>query len=93
MPIWRSGGRTNAPGRRYDQPRGRREPLTIEGVAEVIKGGIEEAARYEAGERVFHQKFGYGRVTVVEGEKLAVEFDKAGEKRVLAGFVIPADQA
>ena len=91
-PIWRSGGRTNAPGRRYDQPRGRREPLTIDGVAEVIKG-VDEAARFAPGERVFHQKFGYGLVTVVEGEKLAVEFEKAGEKRVLASFVIPADHA
>ncbi len=93
-PIWRSGGRTNAPGRRYDQPRGgRREPLTIEGVAEVVRTGSEPAARFTEGERVFHQKFGYGRITLVEGEKLAVDFDKAGEKRVLAGFVIPADQA
>src|SRR5690606_24930257 len=86
-PIWRSGGRTNSPGRRYGQvPRGRREPVTIEGVAEVVAGAVQETARFAAGERVFHQKFGYGRVTVVEGEKLAVVFDKAGEKRVLAGF-------
>ncbi|MGF1623358.1 MAG: ATP-dependent helicase [Alphaproteobacteria bacterium] len=93
-PIWRSGGRTNAPGRRYDQlQRGRREPPTIDGVAELIKGSSEEAARFAPGERVFHQKFGYGSVTVVEGEKLAVAFEKAGEKRVLASFVIPADHA
>lgn len=91
-PIWRSGGRTNAPGRRYDQARGRGAPLTIEGVADVIKDGREQAAQFSEGERVFHQKFGYGLVTLVEGEKLAVEFEKAGEKRVLAGFVIPAAQ-
>ena len=92
-PIWRSGGRTNAPGRRNEQPRGRRSPVTIEGVAEVIKGGQEAAAAFSEGERVFHQKFGYGLVTTVEGEKLAVAFEKAGEKRVLASFVIPAAQA
>ena len=39
------------------------------------------------GERVFHQKFGYGRVRYVEGNKLTVEFDKAGEKRVIDQFV------
>ena len=37
--------------------------------------------------RVFHQKFGYGRVTFVEGNKLTVNFDKAGEKRVIDQFV------
>ncbi|WP_431768529.1 hypothetical protein [Salmonella enterica] len=36
---------------------------------------------------MFHQKFGYGRVTLVEGAKLTVNFDKAGEKRVLDSFV------
>ena len=38
-------------------------------------------------DRVFHQKFGYGRVRYVEGNKLTVEFDKAGEKRVIDQFV------
>ncbi len=41
------------------------------------------AAKYEIGERVFHQKFGYGRIVAVEGNKLLVDFDKAGEKRVM----------
>ena len=36
---------------------------------------------------MFHQKFGYGKVTTVEGNKLTVAFDKAGEKRVLDSFV------
>ena len=39
------------------------------------------------GERVFHQKFGYGKVTAADGDKLTVEFEKAGTKRVLASFV------
>ena len=38
------------------------------------------------GERVFHQKFGYGRVVAVEGNKLLVDFEKAGSKRVMDGF-------
>jgi DNA helicase II / ATP-dependent DNA helicase PcrA len=36
---------------------------------------------------VFHQKFGYGRIGEIEGNKLTVEFEKAGEKRVVASFV------
>jgi DNA helicase-2/ATP-dependent DNA helicase PcrA len=39
------------------------------------------------GTRVFHQKFGYGRVTAVEDDKLDIEFEKAGPKRVLDRFV------
>ncbi len=48
---------------------------------------------YGPGERVFHQKFGYGSVTVADGERLTVDFDHAGEKKVIADFVVPADQA
>jgi DNA helicase II / ATP-dependent DNA helicase PcrA len=36
---------------------------------------------------VFHIKFGNGNVTGIEGNKLTIQFDKAGEKRVLDGFV------
>jgi DNA helicase-2/ATP-dependent DNA helicase PcrA len=39
------------------------------------------------GARVFHQKFGYGTVRAAEDDRLDVEFDKAGEKRVLDRFV------
>ena len=48
---------------------------------------------YREGARVFHQKFGYGSVAAVEGEKLDIAFDKAGAKKVLASFVVPAEQA
>jgi DNA helicase-2/ATP-dependent DNA helicase PcrA len=39
---------------------------------------------------VFNQKFGYGRVAGIEGDKLDVLFDKAGEKKVVAKFVVAA---
>ena len=39
------------------------------------------------GERIFHQKFGYGEIIYIDGDKLEVEFDKAGSKKVLEGFV------
>jgi DNA helicase-2/ATP-dependent DNA helicase PcrA len=36
---------------------------------------------------VFHQKFGYGQVAEVDGNKLTIDFDKAGRKRVVDSFV------
>jgi DNA helicase-2/ATP-dependent DNA helicase PcrA len=50
----------------------------------------EAPARFEPGSRVFHQKFGYGRVTAIEGDKLTVAFEKAGEKKVVASYVTEA---
>ena len=46
---------------------------------------------FAVGERVFHQKFGYGRITAIDANKLAIAFDKAGDKKVLDSFVVPAD--
>ena len=43
------------------------------------------------GERVFHQKFGYGHIIAIDDNKLAISFDKAGDKKVLDSFVVPAD--
>ena len=42
---------------------------------------------FDPGARVFHVKFGPGSVASVDGNKLTVDFDKAGQKRVLDGFV------
>jgi DNA helicase-2/ATP-dependent DNA helicase PcrA len=42
---------------------------------------------FAVGARVFHQKFGYGQVRAVDGAKLDIAFDKAGEKKVMADFV------
>jgi DNA helicase-2/ATP-dependent DNA helicase PcrA len=47
---------------------------------------------YALGDRVFHQKFGYGAVMAVEGDKLDIEFDLAGAKKIVARWVIPAQQ-
>ena len=46
-----------------------------------------EPSRYKVGARVFHLKFGYGEVMVADGNKLTVQFDKAGEKKVVDSFV------
>jgi len=45
------------------------------------------ASGYSIGERVFHQKFGYGRVTAMDGNKLEIAFEKAGTKKVVDSFV------
>ncbi len=42
---------------------------------------------FEPGTRIFHQKFGYGEITDISGNKLTIEFEKAGEKRVIDSFV------
>ncbi len=44
---------------------------------------------HQIGERVFHQKFGYGRIAAIDGDKLEIAFEKAGIKKVLASFVEP----
>ncbi|MEX6508497.1 ATP-dependent helicase [Jiella sp. M17.18] len=61
-------------------------PREIEGEL-VAKSVSTEDSRFAAGDRVFHLKFGNGTVASVEGNKLTVDFDKAGQKRVLEGFV------
>ena len=70
--------------------RGRRTPPTIE-AAPLPAGGKAGTQGYTAGELVFHLKFGYGRITSVDGDKLDVAFDKAGPKKIIDRFVQPAD--
>jgi DNA helicase-2/ATP-dependent DNA helicase PcrA len=60
-------------------------PITIEG--EIIASSISEGAGFGVGTRVRHQKFGPGTVTEVDGNKLTIEFDHAGRKRVVDSFV------
>jgi len=63
-----------------------RTPKQIEGRA-VRRPAKPKTSEFKIGDRVFHQKFGYGDVTETDGTKLTVAFDKAGEKKVLDGFV------
>jgi DNA helicase-2/ATP-dependent DNA helicase PcrA len=42
---------------------------------------------FSIGDRVFHQKFGYGTVRLVEDNKLSIDFEKAGDKKVMDAFV------
>jgi DNA helicase-2/ATP-dependent DNA helicase PcrA len=63
----------------------KRAPVTIEG--ELVAKSTGTASAFSTGDRVFHQKFGYGRVTRIDGNKLSIAFDKAGEKKVVDSFV------
>ena len=47
-------------------------------------------SKFQLGVRVFHQKFGYGKILSLDGKKLEVEFEKAGIKKVMDSFVVPA---
>ncbi|MBT7505446.1 MAG: ATP-dependent DNA helicase, partial [Rhodospirillales bacterium] len=47
---------------------------------------------FDVGGRVFHQKFGYGSILHVDGNKLEVAFEKAGTKKVMDSFVEQVDQ-
>ena len=63
----------------------RRGPLTIEG--ELVAKSTGTVSAFTVGDRVFHQKFGNGNVVNIDGNKLTIQFDKAGEKRVVDSFV------
>ncbi|MEN3976324.1 UvrD-helicase domain-containing protein [Emcibacter sp. SYSU 3D8] len=67
-----------------------RAQTTIIAKADKIMVSETAPSHFAVGERVFHQKFGYGSVIDVEGNKLEIEFEKAGIKRVLDSFVEPA---
>jgi len=63
----------------------RHAPITIEG--ELVAKSTGTVSAFSIGDRVFHQKFGNGNVRHVEGNKLVVDFDHAGEKNVVDSFV------
>ena len=50
-------------------------------------GSGEDGDGFQIGQRVFHQKFGYGAIIAQDGDKLEIAFEKAGTKKVMAGFV------
>ena len=67
--------------------------ITLDGGSYQVAPRTRPDAPFPKGARVFHQKFGYGTVTAVEQDKLHIDFDQAGPKKVMDSFVVPADQA
>ncbi len=49
--------------------------------------GNENGEDLQPGQRVIHQKFGYGTIRAIDGDKLEIAFEKAGTKKVMAGFL------
>jgi len=89
--LYQSSARTWSPG----LARARRQGARRDSYIEVESQSLQRPAGggFEKGARIFHQKFGYGRVAQVEGDRLDIEFDQAGRKKVIASFVVPAEQA
>jgi DNA helicase-2/ATP-dependent DNA helicase PcrA len=92
-PTWTSRGRDTGPGGNYGRGRGAGSGAGSGGV--VIEGRAVElkprqaASKFTVGLRVFHQKFGYGKVIAVEADRLEIDFEKAGLKKVIDSFVEP----
>ena len=61
--------------------------LQIEARASAVSVGMAGRKDVSVGSRVFHSKFGYGAIAAIEGNKLEIEFEKAGRKRVLDSFI------
>lgn len=78
----------NSPGWKRLQSRAARSPA-----AKPVTLNIKATTSFTVGERVFHIKFGYGEIMEIEGDKLTVEFDHAGSKKLVASFVKPAAEA
>ena len=81
----------NSPGWRRLQERSAR-PISQPSEARHMTIDATAVSAYGIGDRVFHQKFGYGGVMGIEGDKLDIEFDHAGSKKIVARWVIPAHQ-
>jgi len=94
-PGWQRAQRNASPGFQssgFQEMRGRpqqrggsRGPMMIEG--ELVAKSTGPASEFEEGARVLHTKFGPGTVTAVDGNKLTVDFDKAGRKTVIDSFL------
>ena len=82
----------NSPGWKRMQDRAGTRPLGQPREARGIVIEAEAVSGYALGDRVFHQKFGYGEIMGIEGDKLDIEFDRAGSKKIIARWVIPAHQ-
>ena len=82
-----------SPGWKRMQERAATRPMAQPSEARNMTIDMSAISAFALGERVFHQKFGYGSVTGIEGDKLHVIFDKAGVKNVVGRYVISAAMA
>jgi DNA helicase-2/ATP-dependent DNA helicase PcrA len=81
----------------YDNPGWRRAraasarpspaPPMIEARARTLSVSAPGKSKFPIGARVFHQKFGYGKIIAAEGQKLTVDFEHSGPKKVIDTFL------
>ena len=90
-PGWqRAAGTLDAakPGGDWQSRTFSREPTrVVESRAPSVSIGNKGRDDVSVGQRVFHQKFGYGLIAAIEGNKLEIDFEQAGRKRVMDSFV------
>ena len=77
----------NSPGWKRLQDRSAKRGLGQPSEQRNMTIDMNVISSFSLGDRVFHQKFGYGEVMNIEGEKLDIEFDKAGSKKVVAQYI------
>ena len=83
----------NSPGWRRLQSRSQHRGMAQPAQAKNNVIDLQAVSAFTENDRVFHQKFGYGEVMGIEGDKLVIEFDKAGSKHVVARFIVAASDA
>jgi DNA helicase II / ATP-dependent DNA helicase PcrA len=81
----------NSPGWRRLQARSGERGMSQPRESRNVVIDLDAVSSFEMGERVFHQKFGYGRIIGIEGEKLEIDFEKAGTKKVVASYLTGCD--
>ena len=81
----------NSPGWRRLQSRAQERPISQPKESRSTIIDLEAVSSFTMGERVFHQKFGYGVITGIEGDKLEINFEKAGTKNVVSRFITGCD--
>ena len=81
----------NSPGWKRLQSRSAQRPISQPRETRDTVIDMQAVSAHTMGERVFHQKFGYGIIVGIEGDKLEIEFEKAGAKKVVARFITGAD--
>tara|TARA_B100000767_G_scaffold110823_1_gene106044 strand:+ start:2166 stop:4559 length:2394 start_codon:yes stop_codon:yes gene_type:complete len=77
----------NSPGWKRLQERSAQRSMRQPSESKLMTIDLTAISEFTLGDRVFHQKFGYGEVLGIEGDKLDVEFDKAGSKKVVAQYI------
>ncbi|MBT8471984.1 MAG: DUF3553 domain-containing protein, partial [Marinicaulis sp.] len=78
------------PGWRRARASANRRPASaplIEGRGATVSVSAPGQSKFKKGQRVFHQKFGYGKISSIEGQKLTVDFEHSGAKKVIDTFV------